>query len=315
MTETIAGAADPAARLHRGRDALRAGRPAEAAALAESLLAADPGSREALYLAADAALARSDGAVALATCDRALALFPGDQGFGIRRLGALRQAGRVRDALAEARAWQQARPGEPAIALQVVEGYRAVGDHAAAEAALAALLAERPDLRAAWARRIDTAVSLGDPGAALALCDAVEARFPGDPLFLRRRAEVLRGAGRAAEAGAILDRLLDPVPEAPGHAAALLFEAARAWQAAGALERADARFAAALAAMPGHRAALLGRVAVAEARGDPAAAAALLAAALAEPAGGAAGIGVAPGAAGVKAAGTGDADGDADGGA
>jgi tetratricopeptide (TPR) repeat protein len=210
------------------------------------------------------ALSLRDSDLALERCERALSHHPKNFGILRCRARALQISGRAREAVALLSDYLDANPGHIPAQMALGAGHRVCGDMAAADRIFAGILENTPDHRGALLNRIDLALRAGDIDAALERCEAALAFFPADLQVQRKRAKSLVRAGRAMEAATELERLSQASPGDMG----LLIERAHVQLALGAFDAAENLFDEVLQRQPDNDAALLGKVTVAEKRGD-----------------------------------------------
>ncbi|ABC23717.1 tetratricopeptide repeat protein [Rhodospirillum rubrum] len=202
MTHSVESAMSVPVRLDEALRLHGLGRPAEALALYDAVLAEEPRHAEALHLSALAALAAGKGALARARVDGALALTPDDADLWRSLALILRAAG---EAEAMGRALETAlalRPAFPAAALALAESRLAAGDGPGA----ASLLRQQPDSPEILAALAPLLVGLGDAEGALEAADRRLALEEDDPSAggLIDRGTALLALGRTEEAIATL---------------------------------------------------------------------------------------------------------------
>jgi predicted Zn-dependent protease len=202
-------------------------------------------------------LQRQDEAVADAR--RLLELRPGDQEVRQSVAFLLLVGGRPAEALRECRRALRSRPNDPRLRYLLARIYHVRGDRARAEAALDALLAERPGYTEALLLRGILHAEADHPGKAAPLLRRVVAQDSNPQNRQTARyhlGQALARLGKAGEAHAVLaqmqraqalDRLLKDCEQQPGNldlhvkAAGDLLEAGRPAEAAGLLRHVLAR--------------------------------------------------------------------------
>jgi len=220
----------------------------------------------------DVALGQDMPEVAIRRCEAALKQHPGNESIRNRYAVALPKAGRSREAATLLRAWLEDSPESLDLKRRLAQILRGLGDFDESDALLSDILQQRPLDTAALLGRIDGMKTAGDPDRALALCDEFVERHGATPFVLRRQAALLKQIGRTQDAVTVLTGLVDANPKDT----LARLDLGYAHLANGALDDADRLFAGILKTQPDEQRALLGRVEVAEARGEPAAALALL---------------------------------------
>jgi arylsulfatase A-like enzyme/tetratricopeptide (TPR) repeat protein len=202
--------------LRDGMIALESGRPADAAALLEPLLVAQPAVRDGWEIYAQALLALGRGEEALRAAKRMVALSPpGTPEVLLAVAGVALQAGRVDEAVRNAAAAREA--GAPDADEVLAEALLAAGDlDGAGVAANRALAADRPKRRpllvlgqlAVLRGDLDRALSIAREAEALASRDG-EGALPG-VRFLRGDALARMGRMREAERELLEEERLFP---------------------------------------------------------------------------------------------------------
>lgn len=232
------------------------------------ILAVEPAHRGALTGRIRAAIARAEPQEALDACDRALAHFPDDQDILTQRAVALLKAGRTAEAMSTAQALLDKAPNSARIRSVLARALLADGQDQAAEAMFLDTLTRHPQHFEALFGLVDTALARQDFNGALARCSEALEQRPGHSGVQKKQAQALQLSGRLAEAVDVLNDLhrADPAD------AAVSMRLAEACRKLGDLERADSLFLGILQADPHHHGALLGRIDLAEQRGDIAAA-------------------------------------------
>ncbi|WP_226577734.1 tetratricopeptide repeat protein [Acuticoccus sediminis] len=247
---------DPGARMQLAH-LLRANGDLRAAGdLYVEVLDRQPAHKFAAISAIDVALALCEYGTALARSEAAISHAPGDADLLRRRAKALRLLNRFDDAADLLREIIAAAPDDPVPRMQLAGVLRAIGDLAAADAIYAEVLAARPDHKEALAGAIDVALSSGDVDAALARSDSAALQFPAEIDIGRKRARVLRAAGRSEEAAALARAIVAEAPDDPASQLVL----ASVLRDAGDPVGADAAYAKLLRLRPDDVAAILGRV-------------------------------------------------------
>ncbi|MGE5287699.1 MAG: tetratricopeptide repeat protein [Micromonosporaceae bacterium] len=151
------------------------------------------------YNRADLLAARGEENAALAELDRALELDPDFLDARVNRAGLLAGCGDAVAAWADVNAGLAADPGNPYLLCVLGQLEAARGRADAALEAFSAAIAARPGLAAAWAGRAALRLEAGDADAAVAdLTHALEAGE--DAALLFNRAVAYRAAGRSAAA-------------------------------------------------------------------------------------------------------------------
>ena len=151
------------------------------------------------YNRADLLAARGEDDAALAELDRVLELAPDFLDARVNRAGLLAGRGHTVAAWADVNAGLAADPGNPYLLCVLGQLEAARGDAGTALEAFSAAIAASPGLTAAWAGRAALRLEAGDPDAAVADLDrALEAGE--DAALLFNRAVAYRAAGRSAAA-------------------------------------------------------------------------------------------------------------------
>ena len=193
-------------------DLYQAGRPAEAAALCERLVLADPDATAAWHLLGVSRLALGLTPQALEALDRALALDPARAGVLSSRAAALVALERFEDGLLACDAALAVDPDNPPVLNAQGVALRRLGRPDAALAAYDRALALSPAFADALSNRGVVLTDLGRFDEALAAHDRARAAAPRDPRALANRAGLLALLGRPVEAARDLQAVvaLDP---------------------------------------------------------------------------------------------------------
>ncbi|MGC5010583.1 tetratricopeptide repeat protein [Streptosporangium sp. DT93] len=197
--------------IDRGNLLHRLGRMEAAVADYETAMRAGPPFPEPYYNRAEIRFSAGDHRGALEDLDHALELDPAFVDGLANRAGLLAGLGEYGRARADAEAGLAIAPGNPYLLCALGQVETAQGRHDAARAAFDRALELAPGLAAAWANRGLLAFETGDPeGAAADFTRALESG--PDPALLFNRAMALRAAGREGEAVADLTRALELAP-------------------------------------------------------------------------------------------------------
>ncbi|MGZ3273075.1 MAG: tetratricopeptide repeat protein [Caulobacteraceae bacterium] len=266
---------NPSSAFARAQALHQAGRLAEAQALYEQVLQADPRHADALHLLGYLWFQKGDAARALGLIGRAVDLQPKNPGFRYNRGLIQQQAGRLEEAAADFRqvaALQPADPGaweslgetllalgraaealhayDKSIALQPASpelhsnrgvALRGLGRLDEALAAQDRALTMAPAYAEGWSNRGNVLKDLGRLDEALASFDRALAINPRLPAVLVNRANVLRDLGRPPEALAGYDGAIALAPAYPAahhHRGVLLMDLQRLPEAVAAFDRA-----------------------------------------------------------------------------
>lgn len=233
----------PGAHLALGRLLRDRGEAAEAARYLERAAALAPRSPEPLYHLALALEAGGDPEAAAERLRRALALAP-DLAPAHARLGALlTRGGALTEALEHLQAWARLAPDDPLARVELGLAHVRLGQMEAARAAYDAALRLAPNDLRALACKADLLEREGDFAAAAALLTPLVEAGTDSPDVAAVFAGVAPKVGRAEEALALLERLLDGPGLRPEARPMLHFHAGRLRDKAGDHDRAFAHYA------------------------------------------------------------------------
>jgi predicted Zn-dependent protease len=252
-------------KINLARKLMAAGKPSAADAVFLEVLGKDAKNREAWIGRLNVAAASGDHQSVADKAERALEYLPKDDVLIIRAGQAMAKTGRIVEGVELLRE-TIAGSSAPSVNIRLAFAglLQETGELQEADNIIQMVLTEQPENPAALNRYIGMALTRGDVDAGLTRCENALKKLPDNMPLMRRKAMLQRQVGRLDDAINLLQTMLrtDPNDGVSG------IELARTLMMKKDFDSAEVIFVDVLKRHPSNRAALLGQVDIAEARGD-----------------------------------------------